>query len=89
MDLRPTGDTGLDMMPEIYNWDELAVFLVVDQGVRARPDQRHFAGQKADELRQLIELLARNRRPSQVTRRIAPGCRTVPPSSRTVIVRNL
>ena len=54
MDLRPTGNPGLDVMPVHVIVDEFAVFIIVHDGVRARSDQRHGAGQNIDELRQLV-----------------------------------
>src|SRR5258706_150375 len=53
--LRPPGDAGTDLVADHVALDELAVELVVRDGVRAWADHAHAALQHVDELRQVVE----------------------------------
>src|SRR5205807_10642438 len=55
VDLRPSGDAGLDLVALHVALDELAVHLVARDRVGARADYAHAALQYVDELRQLVE----------------------------------
>lgn len=55
IDLSPSGNAGFHRLATIIVVDELAVILVMGEGVRARPDQRHVALENIDELRQLVD----------------------------------
>ena len=55
IDLRPAGDAGLDQMAQAIIRDPRRIIFVMGDGVRARPHQRHVAGQDIQKLRQLIQ----------------------------------
>src|SRR6185312_17515002 len=55
VDLRPTGDAGLDAMAAEIAVDDLGILLVMGDRMRAGPDQRHVSPEHIEELRQLVE----------------------------------
>src|SRR6266702_2926628 len=55
LNLRPTGYSGFDVMPERVFRQQIAVVAVMGERMRARADQRHVAKQNIEELRQLID----------------------------------
>ena len=55
VDLRQAGDAGAHLVADHVAVDQLAVHLVVRDGVRARADDAHAPLQHVDELRQLVE----------------------------------
>jgi hypothetical protein len=55
VDLGPAGDAGLDLVAQHVAGDELAVELVVGDGVGAGADDAHAALEDVDELRQFVQ----------------------------------
>ena len=51
VDLRPAGDAGLDLVADHVALDQLAIHLIVGDGVWAWPDNAHAPLQDIDELR--------------------------------------
>ena len=83
VDLRPAGDARLDLVAQHVALDQLAVLLVVGDGVRARPDDAHAALQHVDELRQFVQRGAAQEAPERrdarvVARRLAGSERRLP-----------
>ena len=68
VDLRPARDARLDLVAQHVFQDLRPVLLVVRDGVRARPDDRHVAPQHVNELRQLVERRPPKSAPRRVTR---------------------
>src|SRR5690606_26265087 len=55
VDLGPAGDAGLDLVAEHVAADELAVLLIVGDGVGAGADDGHVAAQHIEKLRELVQ----------------------------------
>ncbi len=55
IDLRPSGDARLDVPAPRIKLDPALEKAIMGDGVRARPDKRHFAFQNIDELGEFIE----------------------------------
>lgn len=55
MDLRPTCDARLHVMPERIVGDELPILVIVRHGMRSRADHRHVPLDHVEQLRQLID----------------------------------
>src|SRR5271169_407679 len=57
-DLRPARDARLDVVPAGITREPFDIALVVRERVRARTDDRHFADEDIDQLRQLVDAVA-------------------------------
>src|ERR1700733_3002803 len=55
VDLRPTGYSRLDVMPECIFRQQLTIVAVVSDGMRTGADKGHVADQDIEKLRQLID----------------------------------
>src|SRR5215471_11859001 len=55
MDLSPTGNTRLDVLPNLIMFDELCINVVMRDCMRSRPDQGHIPNENIDELRKFIQ----------------------------------
>jgi len=55
VDLRPSGDSGLDVVPACIKRNASLVVPIVRQSMRTRPDEGHVALYDIEQLRQLVD----------------------------------